>query len=79
MVSGPAGSSKGDEVYKSLPNNCHPSWFKDAGLRRLNIGILLVFCSATANGFDGSLMNGLLTIPAFKEDLVDRVNSLASA
>ncbi|KAL1584934.1 hypothetical protein WHR41_06254 [Cladosporium halotolerans] len=75
MVSGPAGSSKGDEIYKTLPNNCHPSWYRDPGLRRLNIGILLVFSSATANGFDGSLMNGLLTIPAFKVDLVDRVNT----
>lgn len=75
MVAGPAGSSGGDEVYKNLSNNCHPSWWRDAGLRKLNIGILLVFSSATANGFDGSLMNGLLTIPAFKEDLVNRVNT----
>jgi MFS family permease len=75
MVSGPAGNSGGDEVYENLPNNCHASWYRDPGLRRLNIGILLVFSSATANGFDGSLMNGLLAIPAFKEDLVDRVNT----
>jgi hypothetical protein len=75
MVAGPAGSSDGDEVYKNLSNNCHASWYRDPGLRRLNIGILLVFSSATANGFDGSLMNGLLAIPAFKEDLVDRVNT----
>jgi MFS family permease len=75
MVARPAGSSDGDEVYKNLSNNCHASWYRDPGLRRLNIGILLVFSSATANGFDGSLMNGLLAIPAFKEDLVDRVNT----
>jgi MFS family permease len=75
MVAGPTGSSDGDEVYKNLSNNCHASWYRDPGLRRLNIGILLVFSSATANGFDGSLMNGLLAIPAFKEDLVDRVNT----
>jgi MFS family permease len=75
MVAGPSGSSDGDEVYKNLSNNCHASWYRDSGLRRLNIGILLVFSSATANGFDGPLMNGLLAIPAFKEDLVDRVNT----
>jgi MFS family permease len=75
MISGPAGTSDGDEVYKNLPNNCYPSWFRDPGLRRLDIGILLVFSSATANGFNGSLMNGLLAIPASKEDLVDRVNT----
>lgn len=75
MVSGPAGSASGDEVYKNLPNNCNPSWFRDPGLRKLNIGILLVFSSATANGFDGSLMNGLLAIPAFNQDLVDKVNT----
>lgn len=75
MVSGPTGSTGGDEIYKTLSNNCHPSWYKDPGLRKLNLGILLVFSSATANGFDGSLMNGLLAIPAFNEDLVDRVNT----
>ena len=76
MVAGPAaGSSKGDEIYKSLQNNCHPKWWLDPGLRRLNIGILLVFASATANGFDGSLMNGLLAIPSFNADVVDQVNT----
>ena len=75
MVAGPAvGSSKGDEFYKSLANNCHPHWWKDPGLRRLNIGILLVFASATANGFDASLMNGLLAIPSFNEDVVEKVS-----
>lgn len=76
MVAGPAGgSSKGDEIYKSLENNCHQKWWRDPGLRKLNIGILLVFASATANGFDGSLINGLLAIPSFNDDVVDRVNT----
>ena len=30
--------------------------------------------SATANGFDGSLINGLLAIPSFNDDVVNRVN-----
>ena len=76
MVTRPAaGSSKGDELYKALANNCHPKWWLDPGLRQLNIGILLVFASATANGFDASLMNGLLAIPNFQEDVVDKVNT----
>jgi MFS family permease len=76
MVAGPAAnSSKGDEFYKSLQNNCHPTWWRDPGLRKLNLGVLLVFASATANGYDGSLINGLLPIPAFNEDVIDRVNT----
>lgn len=76
MVAGPAvGSSKGDSIYKSLPNNCHRRWWLDPGLRRLNLSVLLVFASATANGFDGSLINGLLAIPRFKSDVVDQVNT----
>lgn len=61
---------RGDEVYKSLSNNCHSRWYKDPGLRRLYIGIGLTFASATANGFDASLMNGLLAIPRFNFDVV---------
>lgn len=59
MVAGPAGNTgSGDEIYKSLPNNCLERWYRDPGLRRLNMGIFLTFASATANGFDASLMNG---------------------
>lgn len=45
-------------------------WYKDAGLRRLYLGIGLTFASATCNGFDASLMNGLLAIPRFKAEVV---------
>lgn len=76
MVAGPAaGSSKGDEFYKTLENNCHSKWWRDPGLRKLNLGVLLVFASATANGFDASLVNGLLAIPSFNDDVVDKVNT----
>ncbi|KAJ4301733.1 hypothetical protein N0V90_003826 [Kalmusia sp. IMI 367209] len=70
-MGGPAGivSQSGDAAYKSLKNNVNSKWINDPGLRRLNFGIALMFCSAAANGFDGSLMNGLLAIPQFKEDL----------
>ncbi|KAF1992683.1 general substrate transporter [Amniculicola lignicola CBS 123094] len=56
-------------AYKSLSNNVHPKWIHDPGLRRLNLSIGLMFASAATNGFDGSLMNGLLAIPRFKENL----------
>ncbi|KAK7179854.1 hypothetical protein DPSP01_004595 [Paraphaeosphaeria sporulosa] len=70
-MGGPTGivSESGGAAYKTLRNNVASSWIRDPGLRRLNIGIGLMFSSAAANGFDGSLMNGLLAIPQFNEDL----------
>lgn len=64
-MGGPAGvvAESGNAIYKTLHNNVHPKWTKDPGLRRLNIGILMMFASAAANGYDGSLINGLLAIP----------------
>lgn len=64
-MGGPAGivSESGGAAYKTLRNNVASSWMKDPGLRKLNFGIGLMFFSAAANGFDGSLMNGLLAIP----------------
>lgn len=56
-------SSSGGDVYSSLPNNVNARWYKDSGLRRLNFGVLLMFASAAANGYDAALMNGLLAIP----------------
>uniref|UniRef100_A0A2D3V3J3 Related to hexose transporter protein n=1 Tax=Ramularia collo-cygni TaxID=112498 RepID=A0A2D3V3J3_9PEZI len=72
----PGNSSvKGDEAYKSLPNSCHAKWYRDPGLRRLYVGIGLTFASATANGFDASLMNGLLAISRFHLDVVQDSSS----
>lgn len=67
-MGGPAGlvSHSGDSAYKSLRNNVNSNWIRDPGLRKLNVGIGLMFASAAANGFDGSLMNGLLAIPRCK-------------
>lgn len=58
-----AASSGGHDYYATLPNNTNRSWIRDKGLRRLNFGVVLMFASAAANGYDGALMNGLLTIP----------------
>lgn len=67
-MGGPVGavSNSGDEHYKSYRNNTNEKWLHDKGLRKLNIGIGFMFASAAANGYDGSLMNGLLTISRCK-------------
>ncbi|KAK9384664.1 hypothetical protein V1515DRAFT_610811 [Lipomyces mesembrius] len=63
MVAGGVVTNSGSDEYKTLRNNTNERWVKDKGLRRLNLGIGLVFSSAAANGLDGSLMNGLLALP----------------
>jgi hypothetical protein len=64
-MGGPAGivSEGGSGAYKTLRNNVNSKWIHDPGLRKLNIGIGFMFASAAANGYDGSLMNGLLAMP----------------
>ncbi|CAG8197762.1 unnamed protein product [Penicillium salamii] len=71
MVANAVVATSGEDAYNSLPNNTHDQWIKDAGLRRLNLGVGLMFTSAAANGYDGSLMNGLLALPLFLKDLGD--------
>nr|XP_036587717.1 aflyb hxta hexose transporter [Colletotrichum truncatum]KAF6798659.1 aflyb hxta hexose transporter [Colletotrichum truncatum] len=44
-------------------NNCHRSWWKDKGLRELNLRLLAVFISPVMIGYDGALIGGLLTVP----------------
>lgn len=63
MVAAGIVTSSGGDVYSALSNNTKDRWIKDPGLRRLNLGVCLMFTSAAANGYDGSLMNGLLTLP----------------
>ncbi|KAK3651448.1 hypothetical protein LTR56_005590 [Elasticomyces elasticus] len=77
-MGGPAGivASSGNEDYKTLHNNVNASWTRDPGLRRLNIGIATMFASAAANGYDGSLINGLLAIPYFNANIGDVSSSL---
>ncbi|KIW18215.1 hypothetical protein PV08_02503 [Exophiala spinifera] len=41
-------------------NNCHPQWWKDPGLRQLNIRIFGLMISSMAFGFDAALIGGLL-------------------
>ncbi|KAJ5174380.1 uncharacterized protein N7482_000257 [Penicillium canariense] len=53
------------EALKILPNNTHPKWIKDRGLRKLNLGIAFMFASSAGTGYNGSLFNGLLVLPEF--------------
>jgi MFS family permease len=77
-MGGPSGivASSGNEVYKTLSNNVNPSWIRDKGLRRLNFAIGAMFASAAANGYDGSLINGLLAMPYFNANLGDPASTL---
>ncbi|KAF4970355.1 hypothetical protein FSARC_2611 [Fusarium sarcochroum] len=61
----------GNEVYKRYKNNTNEKWTQDPGLRKLNLGIAFMFSSAASNGYDGSLMNGLLTIQQWSDDIGD--------
>lgn len=41
-------------------------WLKYKGLRRLNLGIGLMFSTGASTGYIGSLINGLLILPYCK-------------
>ncbi|KAG9664430.1 general substrate transporter, partial [Aureobasidium melanogenum] len=77
-MGGPAGvvAASGSEVYKTLRNNVNAEWIQDPGLRKLNFGVATMFASAAANGYDGSLINGLLAIPYFNHNLGNPSSSL---
>ncbi|KAG4433701.1 hypothetical protein IFR05_010810 [Cadophora sp. M221] len=43
------------------------TWYKDANLRRLYMYIVVLILTNTANGFDGSMMNGLQALSYWQE------------
>ncbi|KAJ5499835.1 Major facilitator superfamily domain general substrate transporter [Penicillium expansum] len=53
------------EAFKLLPNNTNPNWIKDRGLRKLNMGIVFMFSTASSAGYIGNLVNSLLVLPQF--------------
>ncbi|GAO47195.1 hypothetical protein SAICODRAFT_33384 [Saitoella complicata NRRL Y-17804] len=76
MVGAPAVTkSTGTEHYNTLQNNVASSWLRDPGLLRLNLGIGFLFASAASNGYDGSLMNGLLVMDTFNRNLGPNISS----
>ncbi|RSL80985.1 hypothetical protein CEP51_006162 [Fusarium floridanum] len=51
----------GDELAAVLPDD--GPWYKQKHLVKLNFSILLLIMFSSSNGYDGSLMNGLLALP----------------
>lgn len=51
------------EAFRLLPNNTNPNWIKDRGLRKLNMGIVFMFSTASSAGYIGNLVNSLLVLP----------------
>ncbi|KAK3675863.1 hypothetical protein LTR78_004055 [Recurvomyces mirabilis] len=41
------------------------SWWKDPGRRKLNLLLVIALVSSATNGYDGSLMNGVQSIPYY--------------
>lgn len=54
--------SVGAELASVLPPD-DTAWYKKTHLRRLNYSIFCMIILASANGYDGSLMNGLQALP----------------
>lgn len=54
------------EAFKLLPNNTDKNWVKDKGLRKLNLGILFMFSTASSAGYIANLVNSLLVLPQCK-------------
>jgi len=63
-----------------VPNNAHPKWWKDPGLRKLapvmamgtcchlsvlRLSLISGYCSTVNLGYDGSLIGGLFALPDF--------------
>jgi sugar porter (SP) family MFS transporter len=53
----------------SLPNNTHPNWVHDPGLRRLNFLLLASYLGAISNGYTSSLISSLIANPLWLHDI----------
>ncbi|EGV63739.1 hypothetical protein PSN45_004195 [Yamadazyma tenuis] len=54
-----------DEIL-TLPNNTAPIWYKDPGLRKLQVWIFVVFFSQICTGFDASNTSNLQAFASWK-------------
>ncbi|RFU80572.1 general substrate transporter [Trichoderma arundinaceum] len=65
-------------LLTNVSNNTHPTWWKDPGLRRLNMLLLSTFLGSIANGYDVSLISGLEAIPQWFNDIegLENANTL---
>jgi sugar porter (SP) family MFS transporter len=53
----------------SLPNNTHPNWWSDPGLRHLNFLLLASYLGAISNGYTSSLISSLIANPHWLRDI----------
>jgi hypothetical protein len=60
------GGLQGLTIDDVLPKLNRP-WYRVPYLLRLNIIILAVLLTPATNGFDGSMMNGLQTLPVWQK------------
>ncbi|OXG33120.1 hexose transporter protein [Cryptococcus neoformans Bt120] len=64
MAPGHSVSSK--FAFAQYQNNAHPQWWKDPGMRRGNLVILLYMVAQATGGYDKSLINNLQSIPTWE-------------
>lgn len=56
----------GAELATALPENA-PPWYKQRHLIKLNFTLFCMILFSSANGYDGSMMNGLQALPQWQE------------
>ncbi|GAA6033239.1 hypothetical protein JCM8097_003011 [Rhodosporidiobolus ruineniae] len=52
-------------------NNTNPRWWKDPGMRRLQVHLSILLLGSFVCGFDGSVMSGFFGIASFLSDMDD--------
>ncbi|OSC96750.1 general substrate transporter [Trametes coccinea BRFM310] len=66
-MGGPAAISGGDaHGYAHLIDRSKP-WWKNTRIIKLNLCIALLLITSTTNGYDGSMMNGLQSLPQWND------------
>jgi MFS family permease len=61
-----ASKGVGLELAAVLPKDA-PPWYKQSHLVKLNFTLLCLILFSSANGYDGSMMNGLQALPQWQE------------
>jgi hypothetical protein len=56
----------GREMAQFIPKD-GKRWWQKPGLLRLNLCLFCLFLFSAANGYDGSMMNGLQALPQWHE------------